>query len=307
MNRLLKNLAKQMWHKVFALGQRCGVDILPRHFYSEVPDMAKLRRTESWKKPYNMSSLSLDDIDMQLEFVRNVCSGSLFQDKASAIFVSSCTENGEPGYGPIEAQVLYGFICNKKPARIVQVGCGVSTAIILNAATDSGYVPEIICIEPYPNAYISSLAEHGKVRLIDKGVEDVGAEVFGSLQAGDLFFVDSSHTLGPAGEVTRLIIDILPLLAVGVYIHFHDIWVPYDYSGWIMADALTFWHETALMMGFLSFNGNFRAVASLSLIHYQRSAELQTIIPDYSPRGSDYALVRSQGHYPSSLYLQRVK
>lgn len=307
MKRIVKNLVKQVWHKAFTMGQYIGVDILPRHFYSEIPDMRHLSRTDVWKKPYKMEFMAMSDLEVQKDFVCELMAGNCDMVLASEVYQKSCLANGEPGFGPIEAQLLYGFICNKKPARIIQVGCGVSTAIMLNAASDSGYIPEIICIEPYPNAFLSKLANEGRIKLIDKGVEDVTAEVFGGLRAGDFFFVDSSHTLGPAGEVTRIIIDILPLLSEGVYAHFHDIWLPYDYSGWIMADALTFWHETALMMGFLSFNNSFEVVASLSLLHYQRSEDLRRIIPDYNPRVSEYAIVKSEGHYPSSLYLRRVR
>ena len=33
------------------------------------------------------------------------------------------------GYGEIEAEVLFGFIASRKPRRVMQIGCGVSTAV----------------------------------------------------------------------------------------------------------------------------------------------------------------------------------
>jgi len=57
------------------------------------------------------------------------------------------------GFGPTEADFLYCFIATKRPRKIVQVGCGVSTAVILLAAQEAGYKPEVVCIEPYPSRF----------------------------------------------------------------------------------------------------------------------------------------------------------
>jgi len=38
----------------------------------------------------------------------------------------------------------------------------------------------------------------------------------------NLFFVDSTHTLGPAGEASRIVLEFLPRLRTGVMIHFHE-------------------------------------------------------------------------------------
>ena len=61
------------------------------------------------------------------------------------------SNNGSPrGDDEVEAEFLYCFIRAQRPKRIVQIGCGVSTAVCLLAARDEGYSPRIICIEPYP-------------------------------------------------------------------------------------------------------------------------------------------------------------
>ena len=50
----------------------------------------------------------------------------------------------------------------------------------------------------------------------------------------------------------------LPRLAAGVRVHFHDIWFPYDYSGGILDSELFFWHETALLHAYLAGNRHTR-------------------------------------------------
>ena len=45
-----------------------------------------------------------------------------------------------------------------------------------------------------------------------------------------------------------------------------------------------FWHETALLHAYLACNGRTRILASLSMLHYARRAELARLIPSYRPR-----------------------
>src|SRR5439155_14496382 len=129
------------------------------------------------------------------------------------IHTTACARNGEPGYGPVEADVLFAFVFTHRPRRIVQIGCGVSTAVCLLAASEAGYRPAITCIEPYSNSFLRSAAQAGEITLIPQPVETLDYSFLADLGAGDLFFVDSSHTLGPAGEVTRITLEMLPRLA----------------------------------------------------------------------------------------------
>ena len=119
------------------------------------------------------------------------------------------------------------FVRSHRPPKIVQIGSGVSTAVRKPAAAkDEGYSPRIICIEPYPTEFLKRESAAGGIELVAKKVEDVGAECASWVNAGDLFFVDSSHTLAPAGEVNLIVFEMLPALAPGVHIHFHDIYFP---------------------------------------------------------------------------------
>src|SRR5436190_18274950 len=77
MKRVVTNAIKRLLAKSFAVGQRLGLDILPRHFYSEIPDLRKLRRTTHWRKPYSMIGVAGADPDEQLAFARSVVSDDL--------------------------------------------------------------------------------------------------------------------------------------------------------------------------------------------------------------------------------------
>jgi len=305
MKRLLKNTAKLAVRWAFHLGQRLGVDILPRHFYSEVPDLRKLRRTTAWKEPYTLVGVEGADVASQLAFARSVVTPALVERLAKGDVHGRASErNGEEGYGVIEAEFLFAFVHTLRPPRIVQIGCGVSTAVCLMAAEEAGYRPEIVCVEPYPNAFLKAAAASGAIRLIGSPVEGLPPEqVVGGLATGDFFFVDSSHALGPAGEVSRIVLELLPRLVAGVHAHFHDIYFPYDYPPELLTNSLFFQHESVLLHAFLAFNRRFRLLASLSHLHHAGQDTLRTLFRGYQPQGNDHGLVTTKGHFPSSAFL----
>ena len=305
LKRRLKNASKRLLRRVFELGQKLRFDILPRHFYSEIPDLRILRNSAQWKAPRSMYAMQCNP-DMQAAWVEECTKPYRESLRQWRIHRTAVEMNGsDEGYGEVEADFLYCFVRQMRPARILQIGCGVSTAVCLQAARDEGYTPEIICIEPFPTAFLKREAEAGTLELIQKKVQDVGLECVAGLRGGDLFFVDSSHTLAPAGEVNLIILEMLPRLAIGVYVHFHDITFPYDYGSDVLTSGLFFWHETALLYAFLLMNPNFEMAASLALLHHQRLHDLVRCFPDIQPRSFDEGLSTGEGQFPSSIYLRR--
>ncbi|MEX2142613.1 MAG: class I SAM-dependent methyltransferase [Pirellulales bacterium] len=305
--RRIKNASKKALRGLFELGQRVGFDALPRHFYSEIPDIRQLKSSMEWRAPYSMIGVAGADIQSQLDFVQECCPAeTIAAIRRRNIHEAASRSNGEEGFGVIEADFLYAFVAAKQPRQIFQIGCGVSTAVCLLAAQDVGYTPEIICVEPYPTDYLLREAEQGRITLVPQRAQSLDLHAIEALDDDLLFFIDSSHTLGPAGEVTRIILEMLPRLKAGAWVHFHDIWFPYDYSRDILNGALFFWHETALLHGFLTHNNRFRLAASLSMLHYACPQSLAQFLPNYQPAKSIDGLSAGAGHYPCSAYLKVV-
>lgn len=304
MIRRLKKHAKRAIFRGFTLGQRVGFDFLPRHFYSEIPSIDKMRRSHHWRQPFSMTGVSGRECDEQLAFVRSTCPPELTSRLPDRrVHHHACVCNGEIGFGEIEADFLYCFVASRRPQRIVQIGCGVSTAVCLFGAQQAGYCPELICIEPYPNAFLRQAQQDGKIRLIEKKVEELDISIVQDFAGGDLLFVDSTHTLGPAGEVTRIVLELLPALPAGAWVHFHDILFPYDYPRQTLSGELFFGHETALLLAFLTYNRRFSIAGSLSMLHYACRGELKQYMPNYRPAENEDGLEKSPGHFPSSTYL----
>ncbi len=208
------------------------------------------------------------------------------------------------GIGYIEAQCLHGVLRSLKPARVVEVGSGVSThcatnAINLNA--QEGRPGWDKFIEPFPSQYIR---QSNTIRLIRKKVQGVNFEVFDQLQSSDLLFINSSHTVKPGGDVPFIYLHILPRLRSGVVIHIHDIFLPYLYQPDLL-DTLYQWSETAFLAAFLTYNSRIQILFCLSMLHHDAPNLLKTVFPAFQPAQHNHGLAdRSvHGHRPSSIYL----
>jgi len=177
--------------------QKFGVDVLPRHFYSEIPSFAKLRSTRSWRRPYSLQQIQGIEIEGQLQWLESLFPEALHQHlQQRDLFQKACARNGDAGYGHVEADTLFAFVCAKKPEQVVQIGCGVSTAVILEAAAHCGYKPDILCVEPYPNNFLSSAEKSGDIRLLPEPVEEVKEPFYEHMGEGDLFFSNVEDMCG---------------------------------------------------------------------------------------------------------------
>ncbi|MGD0829520.1 MAG: class I SAM-dependent methyltransferase [Terracidiphilus sp.] len=304
--RKYREKLKSVLHGFFVLAQRCGWDILPRYFYSSIPAIHELRQKDDWKRASSLMGVNGTDLYKQLAFLRSCCTPSLQERiKQSSIHNYACGENDHSGgFGPIEAEVLFCYISTKRPRKIVQIGCGVSTAVILLAAKEANYEPEIICIEPYPSNYLMRAAQEKLIELVSKPAQDVDLEVLTGIGEGDLFFVDSTHSVRPGSEVNRIILEVLPRLPTGSTVHFHDIFFPYDYQPSLMTN-LFFHGESTLLHAFLINNQRYSIAVSLCMLHHGCPGELQSILGNYTPALTDHGLwkTKGEGHLPSSAYL----
>jgi hypothetical protein len=303
----LKTTVKRWLRTAFELGQHFGLDVLPRHFYSEVPSIRELRADDAWKRPRTMAGVSGADPAAQFEFVESCCRDEVKAAICARSVIEEASQyNGEAGFSPIDADFLYAFVRSEQPRTIVAVGCGVSTAVMLLASDDARYRPEVVCIEPHPTPFLRRAHDTGRIRLVAEPAQRVPLEEFTRLRAGGLLFIDSTHTVKPGSEVNRLVLDVLPRLHDGVWVHFHDIYFPYDYQRGLLDDELFFCNESTLVHAFLIGNSAFTIRASLSMLHYASPERLRRSLPNYGPARNDHGLRASPGHFPSSLYLERV-
>ena len=120
----------------------------------------------------------------------------------------------------IDKIALFGMVQTLQPRTIVEVGAGESTKIIDATKVDA----KRVIIEPYRQNEVPK-----KHILIGKEIQDIDVTVFDSLEEGDILFLDSSHVIMPYGDTLLELLFILPRLQKGVYVHIHDVFLPYDY------------------------------------------------------------------------------
>ena len=126
----------------------------------------------------------------------------------------------------LDAAMAYTFVRRLRPARIVEIGSGHSTRFLARAVRDGGIEAEIIAVDPEPRASIRSLTN---VKWLEQTVQAAKGDVVGAVRAADMLLVDSSHVLMPGTDVDLILTELLPQMARGAYVHFHDIFLPDAY------------------------------------------------------------------------------
>ncbi len=163
----------------------------------------------------------------------------------------------------IDAQVYYSFIRHFKPKRVLEIGSGRSTqvaaAACLRNAREEAQAPQLVAIEPFPSPLLTQ-GLPGLSDLITEKVQNVDMQVFTSLAAGDILFIDSTHALREGGDVQMEYCEILPRLAPGVIVHIHDISLPKPYPRVYFEKQHYYWNEQYLLQAFLAFNSRFEVL-----------------------------------------------
>lgn len=268
--------------KYFQLWESHGVHVTPVHFYSPVPDTGALPAA-LWDQPRACPGIDFNEAE-QLRYLRTVfpeyqSEYDLFPAAPTSIPHQFHFNN--PAFDGTDALVLYCFVRLFRPRRIVEVGCGYSSRVSAQAALVNGHT-QLTCIEPYPTPELAQ-GFPGLTRLIPTPVQEVGLDIFQSLEAGDILFIDSSHVAKCGSDVNFLFLEVLPQLQPGVVVHVHDIFLPDEFpQGWIK-DHRYFWNEQYLLQAFLAFNSEFEVLFSNALMGKEYIADMQKTFPKSQP------------------------
>ncbi len=193
-----------------------------------------------------------------------------------------------PSFCPADAEFMYNIIRHFKPRRVIEIGCGYSTMLALqaekkNKLENSDHACSHICVEPYEMPWLEKL----DLRVVRSKVEDLPLSTFEQLEAGDILFIDSSHIIRPQGDVLFEFLEILPILKPGVLIHVHDVFSPRDYlKEWVINEHCQ-WNEQYLLEAFLSFNSQFRIIGAVNLLKKDHGQALEEKCPVTAGRKAD--------------------
>lgn len=114
-------------------------------------------------------------------------------------------------------------------------------------------------------------------KLIQKKVDEVEKEIFLNLGENDILFIDSSHIVKIGSDVNYLFLQILPRLGTGVIVHFHDIFLPFEYpKKWVMENH-KFFNEQYFPQTFLCFNSAYEILWGSHFMYSQYNDKLKVI------------------------------
>jgi predicted O-methyltransferase YrrM len=234
----------------------------PGHFYSPIPSLDEV--TADSARIFDLSGDHLPGIEL-----REAEQLALLDELAGFYAEMPFSEQPDgrrrfhfdnPFYSYGDAIVLYAMLRRFQPRRYVEIGSGFSSAVALDTnELFLGGRMQCTFIEPYPNhlRVLLRAGDAGRVRILQRRLQDVDLSVFAELEPGDVLFIDSTHVAKCGSDVNRIFFHILPSLPRGVLIHLHDIFFPFEYpQAWVLEGRA--WNELYMLRTFLQFNDTFQ-------------------------------------------------
>lgn len=234
----------------FRIWENRGLHLTPVHFYFPIPDTRELAKSY----PHRTESAG---IDLRPHFQLQLLAEGLapFAPECESWPRESTGDGGfhlaNDSFGWIDPFVYHGLIRHAKPRTVIEVGSGYSTLVGVEAARRNGPT-RYLCIDPFPRDFIAKGVPG--VELVQRPVQELETALFLGLAANDVLFVDSSHVVRTGGDVSFLVLEVLPRLAPGVLVHFHDVFLPDEYPQDWVVNRLLFWTEQYLLQAYLADN-----------------------------------------------------
>ena len=117
------------------------------------------------------------------------------------------------------------------------------------------------------------------MKVVQRRVEEIDVAYFDQLERNDILFIDSSHVVRTGGDVTFLMLEVLPRLSAGVVVHFHDIFLPFDYPADMILDRHLFWTEQYPLHAYLCENAHVDVLFASEFIAHDFPESLEQAFP----------------------------
>lgn len=263
------------------LSDRWGYHIRPIHYYEPLPDFRAITADQiNERRTYPGIDFRWDQ---QLSLINELIA---YRDELNNLEFDFDNDY----FSGFDAAVYYALIRHLKPQRVIEIGGGYSTRIATKALAANGE-GKLTCIEPYPERLNGTVSA---VELIQKRVEEMDVAFFSSLEANDILFIDSSHTVKFRSDVCFEFLEVLPHLAPRVWVHVHDIFFPHDYPAeWLINRRLAL-NEQYLLEAFLSFNDSFQVALANYWLALDHAATADKLWPTAKSGCSSFWISRCQ-------------
>jgi len=263
----------------------CGYP--PGHYYSTIPDLEEIR--ERKQELFNKKNVVLKGINLkkeqQFELLKefqkfyNEIPFDFTEKKA----VTTRYQAGKAWYRYSDVIMLYSIIRKFTPNRIIEIGSGHSSAVMLD--TNDLFLNSKVSmtfIDPDTSRLQEILNEKDKVnhKVMQSKIQEVDLSIFDGLNNNDILFVDSSHVSKIGSDLNHILFQILPRLKSGVLIHFHDIHYPFEMpEDWVL-NRKWFWNENYLLRAYLTDNEKYEIINFNSYLQHEFRDWFKQNMPD---------------------------
>lgn len=246
-------LQRLIWadKKTRAKIQKFGVNVLPANFYSNTPSIEEIESSYEYatvEPPYlNTQVFDKKRFEQTLEEIIEFSSefnppvdGD--EENCQGFF----WKNSMFSYS--DAMSYYCFVRMIQPMNIVEIGSGFSTLVALEAI-DKNKSGMVHCFEPFPREF---LKKDNRIDLHAVKAQDISPEFLNDiLQDNDILFIDSTHTVKTGSDCLHIYLRLLPQIKRNIFVHVHDVFLPFGMPQPWLLDHQYFWTEQYLLLAFL--------------------------------------------------------
>ena len=257
---------------------RVGVQFVVKSYYSPIPDLRALP-DDVWSRRSPMRGVALD---VPAAFARTEAMLSRF---AGELAPGDPVALPNDSYFWGDAHVLHAMVRELRPSRVHELGSGQSTLVLAGACRRNaaeGHATHYEVVDPFPT--VAPPSTPGVTTFRRDPAERLPLEWFAQLGPGDVLFVDTTHTVKLGSDVNRIVLDVLPALRPGVVVHFHDVFLPWEYPREWAEDYGLYWNEQYLLHAFLSGNAEWEVLCPLHALAREDPARLRAALPG-APEG----------------------
>jgi hypothetical protein len=266
--------------------------VIPRDFNSPLPEVDRL---DFWESPRSMEGVDLA-VDGALQLLTTRLAPHIKEFVRPADRPGWTFSTGS--YGIVDAEVLYAMVRWLRPRTIVEFGSGASSHFIQMAArrnADDGRPLDHRIFDPFPFTASPLGTVTGPVVSAMRAEELDPVLIAGLLGEGDVLFVDTTHTVKTGGDVDHIFSAIIPRLVPGVWVHIHDVFLPYEYPREWVLDDRRLWAEQYLLHAFMAFNRAFRVRFPAMAVSRAAPEVLARLVPGFS-----------LAYRPGAFWIERV-
>ena len=264
---MLEKLLEKIPYLRYAYWYRKNSSNRPGHFYSAVMDIDYVRanqdaiwaENDEWLNGININTEGQQAFLRSLKPVYDSLNLEQF-DKPQAVTGNRYAFDNT-WYTYADATLLYLMMKKFRPKRIIEVGSGHSSALMLDLNNrEFNNEISLTFIDPNPQDRLYGLlrdTDKKAANIIPNIVQHVDLDAYSKLEANDILFIDNSHVSKVGSDVNHMFFEILPRLKKGVIIHIHDIFNGFIYPKEWVFEVRHNWNEIFLCRAFLMYNKAF--------------------------------------------------